>query len=86
MSEPDDTNDSSTGIDVESEPDEDTKQEMEEERAHRLDPENRPDNAEVDNTPRTFDHEHGRFTDSEDYDESAPAPYPDDSEGDDGED
>ena len=59
------------------EPDDDTKEEMEEERERRLDPDNRPDGAEVDNTDRTFDHERGQFTDSEDYDESEPAPFSD---------
>src|SRR5690349_18167996 len=67
----------SLGIEPNKEPDEDTKQDMEEERERRLDPDNRPDGAEVDNTDRTFDHEHGQFTDSEDYDESAPAPFSD---------
>ena len=43
---------------------------IEKERAERLDPENRPDDAEVDNTDRTFDSGAGRFTDDPDYDES----------------
>jgi len=67
----------SLGIEPDKEPDEDTKQDMEEERKRRLDPDNRPDGAEVDNTPRTFDVERGQFTDSEDYDESEPPPYKD---------
>ena len=67
----------SLGIDPNEEPDEQTKQEMEEERQRRLDPENRPDGAEVDNTGRTFDVERGQFTDSEDYDESEPPPFSD---------
>lgn len=67
----------SQGIDTETEPDDDTKQEMEEERERRLDPENRPDNAEVDNTPRDFDVDRGMFTDRDDYDESGEAPYAD---------
>jgi hypothetical protein len=67
----------SLGIDTQAEPDEDTKKEMEEEREKRLDPDNRPDGAEVDNTDRTFDVEHGQFTDSEDYDESEPPPFAD---------
>ena len=62
----------SQGIDPHAEPDEDTKQDIEEERERRLDPENRPDGAEVDNTSRTFDTERGMFTDSEGYDESDP--------------
>ena len=44
--------------------------EVEEERRERLDPENRPDAAEVDNTDREFDEEKGLFTDSEGYDEA----------------
>jgi hypothetical protein len=67
----------SQGLDPHAEPDEDTKQEIEEEREKRLDPENRPDGAEIDNTGRTFDHEHGKFTDAEDYDENEPAPFSD---------
>jgi len=67
----------SLGIDVESEPDDDTRQEMEEERERRLDPENRPDGAEVDNTQRTFDVDRGMFTDDEEYDEGDDAPYVD---------
>ena len=47
---------------------------MEEERKERLDPDNRPDGAEVDNTDRTFDVERGMYTDSEEYDESEPLP------------
>jgi hypothetical protein len=67
----------SLGIDPQAEPDEDTKKDMAEEREKRLDPDNRPDNAEVDNTPRTFDVDRGQFTDSEEYDENEPAPYVD---------
>ena len=59
----------SQGIDVDSEPDDDTKQEMEEERDRRLDPENRPDGAEIDNTDRDFDVDKGMFTDNEAYDQ-----------------
>lgn len=43
---------------------EEEREEIEAERAERLDPENRPDNVEVDNTGRTFDAERGQFTDS----------------------
>ena len=43
----------------------------------RLDPDNRPEGTEVDNTDRTFDVDRGQFTDSEDYDESEPAPFSD---------
>ncbi len=46
--------------------------EIEEERKERLDPENRPDNVEVDNTDRDFDPEKGMFTDAEGYDEAEP--------------
>ncbi|MCW2849478.1 MAG: hypothetical protein JWR90_3452 [Marmoricola sp.] len=67
----------SLGIDPKAEPDEDTKNEIEEERDKRLDPDNRPENAEVDNTPRDFDVERGMFTDSEEYDDSEPAPFAD---------
>src|SRR6478735_2501982 len=67
----------SLGIEPGKEPDDETKQDMEEERERRLDPDNRPDGAEVDNTERTFDVDRGQFTDSEDYDESEPAPFSD---------
>jgi hypothetical protein len=45
-------------------------EEIEEERQRRLDPENRPDNVEVDNTQRDFDAEKGMFEDSEGYEEA----------------
>lgn len=67
----------SLGIEPDKEPDEQTKQEMAEERARRLDPDNRPDSAEVDNTDRTFDHERGQFTDSEEYDPDQPPVFTD---------
>ena len=67
----------SMGIDPYKEPDEETKREIEEERKRRLDPENRPEGAEVDNTDRTFDHDRGKFTDSEDYDDSEPPQFSD---------
>ncbi|MGH3414281.1 MAG: hypothetical protein ACRDPH_14500 [Marmoricola sp.] len=41
---------------------------IDQDRSHRLDPENRPENTEVDNTGRTFDPEVGEFTDEQDYD------------------
>lgn len=44
--------------------------EVEAEREERLDPENRPDGAVVDNTDREFDEEKGMFTDSEGYEEA----------------
>lgn len=40
---------------------------IEQEREERLDPDNRPDGAEVDNTDRDFDTVRGQFTDSEDH-------------------
>lgn len=70
----------SQGIDPGAEPDEETQQEIERTREERLAPENRPDGAEVDNTPRTFDTDRGMFTDSEDYREDAPAPFADPEE------
>ncbi len=39
--------------------------EIEAERKERLDPDNRPENAEVDNTDRDFDSTTGQFTDHE---------------------
>jgi hypothetical protein len=71
----------SLGIEPDAEPDDDTKKEMEEEREKRLDPDNRPDNAEVDNTERTFDPDTGRFTDSAEYDEHESTPYAGPDEG-----
>ncbi len=50
-------------------------EEIEKEREERLDPENRPDEVEVDNTDREFDPEKGMFTDNEDYDQ-AEAKFP----------
>ena len=46
-------------------PDEEEQKEIEEERERRLDPENRPEGAEVDNTQRTFDTDDGKFDDDE---------------------
>lgn len=43
---------------------EEEKAEIENTREQRLDPENRPEGAEVDNTDRTFDPETGGFRDS----------------------
>ncbi len=45
-------------------------EDVEAERSERLDPEHRPDGAEVDNTDRDFDAERGMFTDSEGYEEA----------------
>jgi hypothetical protein len=44
--------------------------EIEEERQRRLDPDNRPDTVEVDNTQRDFDVEKGMFKDSDGYEEA----------------
>ena len=46
------------------------KQELEQERQDRLDPDNRPESTEVDNTDRDFDPEAGMFTDNPDHSES----------------
>ncbi len=67
----------SLGIEPDKEPDDETKQDIEEEREKRLDPDNRPDNVEVDNTDRTFDTDRGMFTDNDDYDESEDPPFVD---------
>ena len=48
----------------------DDEADVEREREERLDPDNRPDAAEVDNTDREFDEEKGKFTDSEGYEEA----------------
>ena len=45
-------------------------EDVERERRERLDPDNRPDEAEVDNTGREFDETKGMFTDSEGYEEA----------------
>ena len=55
-------------------------EEVEAERAERLDPDNRPENALVDNTDREFDAEKGMFTDEEGYDE-AEAKFPPEEQG-----
>ena len=44
--------------------------ELQRERAERLDPDNRPENAQVDNTERDFDVEKGMFTDNPGYDDA----------------
>jgi hypothetical protein len=67
----------SLGIEVDKVPDEQTRQLLDEERSRRLDPANRPQDAEIDNTQRTFDHERGQFIDGEGYDASAPARFSD---------
>ena len=51
-------------------------QEIEQDREERLDPDNRPDQAEIDNSEREFDATKGMFKDSEGYDEAEPK-FPD---------
>jgi len=68
--ESNDSDDSEEGGTRQPGADPEDKEEIEEERQERLDPENRPDNVEVDNTDRDFDAEKGMFTDSEGYDEA----------------
>ena len=46
--------------------------EIEAEREERLDPDNRPENAEVDNSDRDFDVKSGQFTDHETDEEIGP--------------
>ena len=58
------------GLPDEDEVPDETIEEIDTERAERLDPDNRPDGAEVDNTQRTFDSGAGMFTDNPDYDEN----------------
>jgi hypothetical protein len=62
-------------------PPDDVVQEIEEERARRLDPANRPEGAEVDNTHRDFDSEAGMFTDEPGYERLSDEdkPYDDDA-------
>ena len=62
-------------------PPDDVVEQIEEERERRLDPENRPDGAEVDNTHRDFDSEAGMFTDQPGYEKVAAGekPYDDDA-------
>lgn len=67
----------SLGLKPDQVPDAATRQEIEAERARRLDSENRPDTAEVDNTGRTFDVERGQFTDSPEYDAGEPPRFSD---------
>jgi hypothetical protein len=45
-----------------------TVEQIEQDRQERLDPENRPDGAEINNTDRSFDSGAGKFTDDDDYD------------------
>ena len=52
-------------------------EEIEAEREKRLAADNRPENAEVDNTQRTFDPETGMFTDEDGQEEAEPKFVPD---------
>lgn len=54
-----------------------TVEEIEHTRETRLDPDNRPENAEVDNSTRSFDTQRGHFTDNDEYDESEPPQFSD---------
>jgi hypothetical protein len=63
-----DTDEQKTGDELSDE----EKQSMEKEREERLDPDNRPDNAEIDNTDRTFDARSGQFTDDDEDDGLGP--------------
>lgn len=65
--EGDSTDESPAGLPSADEVSEEEREEIEAERKERLDPENRPDSAEVDNTDRDFDTTRGQFTDSEDH-------------------
>ena len=58
------------GLPDEDEVPDETIEEIDTERAERLDADNRPEGAEVDNTQRTFDAGAGMFTDTPDYDEN----------------
>src|SRR5215218_9751502 len=60
----DESDDSGSDANADGGPDVDPEQ-VEQERQERLDPENRPKNAEVDNSARDFDIEKGQFTDHE---------------------
>jgi hypothetical protein len=56
-------------------------QAIEEERQQRLDPDNRPENAEVDNSDRDFDVASGQFSDHETDDEIGPYNDPNAEDG-----
>ena len=59
-----------TNVDMSGSQENEVDAEVEAERAQRLDAENRPEEAEVDNTDREFDEEKGMFTDSPGYEEA----------------
>ena len=69
----DDANDEQGGTGEKEQPDQ---EQVLKEREERLDPDNRPDNVEVDNTDRTFDPETGFFEDRDEHD-SAPKQFVD---------
>jgi hypothetical protein len=60
---------------------EDKVEKIEKEREERLDPDNRPENAEVDNSDREFDTEHGEFTDSDHDEKLGPFNVPESDDG-----
>jgi hypothetical protein len=60
------------GPGLDSDVSEEDKKKIEEERKERLDADNRPDNAEIDNSDRTFDATSGQFTDDEEDDGLGP--------------
>ena len=70
MSESRDRADQPADQQPEQQADQQDPEEVERERRARLDPENRPEEAEVDNTDREFDEEKGMFTDSEGYEQA----------------
>jgi hypothetical protein len=66
----DDRQSGTAGLPTEDDVPPETMEAIEKEREERLDPENRPDGAEIDNTERAFDSGAGKFTDDEDYNSS----------------
>ncbi len=59
---------------------EDDPETIEKEREERLDPDNRPDFAEIDNSDRDFDPATGMFKDNDEYDD-APEQFVDEEQG-----
>ena len=68
--DPDDSDDSDDSEPAQPGADPADEEQIEEERKERLDAENRPEGAEVDNTDRDFDAEKGMYTDAEGYEEA----------------
>ena len=60
--------DGSAGLPKKEDVPQETIESIEADREERLDPDNRPENTQVDNTERQFDGEAGMFTDDENYD------------------